>query len=161
MSETIGDWAKRGKIPMGRSFIEDIVSYFPFLPPPKNVVMLDGVIDVEGRRTAVGAYPVLSNYVMLTPLSNEKTFIHEWLHQGLGVGERIAYPLSERMYARYMSGLAMPRLRQVSYEESPLKVPPEQFVRMLGLDFETIELPPEIRHYRLIGEPTRRLQLLG
>jgi|YelNatPaOPRAMG01_1025707.scaffolds.fasta_scaffold80212_2 hypothetical protein len=155
MSEALEDYMERGG-PLTIERVEHVINSFAILPPPQNIVVLDGVIDV-GKRIAIGAYPMLANYIILTPLSNEKTVLHEWIHYGLGLGEAVAYPLSERLYERYRRGLTIPRLRPVKYKQAS-EYSPQQLLSMLGLDTSYITIPPEIKHYRLISAPITRLQ---
>lgn len=144
---------------MTKEEIERIVSFFPLLPPPKNIIVLDGVIDVDHHRIALGAYPNLSNYIVLTSLSNETTFIHEWLHYSLGVGELLAYTLSERMARWYQRAKGFSP-RTVQYQENTLQNDEAaKFISLLGLEPLTA-IPPEIKHYKLVSSPIRRLQLL-
>ena len=159
MSEMIQSYIERGGQPLTIERVEHIINSFAILPPPQNIIMLDGVIDVESKRMAVGAYPIMANYIILTPLSNEKTVIHEWIHYALKLGERLTYPLSERLYERYMKGLTIPRIIPVKYEQAQT-YSPHELMAMIGIEAEYITIPPEIRHYKLIASPIRRLQLI-
>jgi len=157
MSEALEDYIKRGG-PLTIERVEHVINSFAILPPPKNVILLDGVIEVGRRKYAIGAYPMLANYIILTPLSNEKTVLHEWIHYGLGLGEIAAYTLSERLYERYMRGLTVPRIKPVKYEETR-EYAPEQLLQLLGLEADVPTIP-DIKHYRLVYPPTLRLRTL-
>lgn len=154
----VKDYVKRGG-PLTIEQIEHIINSLAILPPPQHIIMLDGIIDVERKRIAVGAYPMWANYIILTPLSNEKTVIHECLHHGLKIGERLAYPLSERLYERYIKGLTIPRLVPIKYQIDN-SYSSHELMSMIGLEAEYITIPPEIKHYRLVASPIRRLQLI-
>lgn len=154
-------WEQRGRRPLTVEEVQEVFNRVPFLPVPQELVILDGVVQTGPRRMAVGATPVADrNRMILTPLSNEDTVIHESIH-GMGLGEVAAYGMTPMLTARsrfnmgirrrdvkFQSGGTMPgselqeRFRLVSPE---LLNEIQVFYRMQ----QTRSLPSEIKIYRL------------
>ena len=141
MSSKVAEYYRRGRRALSEREIADVLSRLPrVLRMPKYVYVLDGVIEVNG--VAVGAYRVGRNYLILTPLSDQETVVHETLHVN-GLGELLTYALSPRLYRFIMS---LPARRKVMLVEEEVT---DEDIARLGVA-PTDLLPPGIRKYRII-----------
>ncbi|MEM1944156.1 MAG: hypothetical protein QXE50_05845 [Nitrososphaerota archaeon] len=136
--------------------IEDAYSRTIIGSPPKELVILDGVVDVErrGRRKGLAIAMLKRDIAVFTPLSRVDSIFHEMLHKGfigLGIltGENIA-DLGGKILAIKYSLWPGFRKRVVKYQECNCKSH-EEILEELGLEpmFEGV---PVIRHYRLVEE---------
>jgi len=139
----IAEYYQRG----GPLTIEEITQVFvahPWLTPPKNVLVLDGDVRTT-KGTAVGLTPPGESTIILTPISNKETVLHEWLHESLGVGEIGARLLTPILMRKPNLGLMQ---KQVAYDIcSECTTHPYLFERY-GLEPEFAGYP-QIRHYKL------------
>jgi hypothetical protein len=124
--------------------IEQVYATHPWLPRPKHIIMLDGDVQIPGA-TAVGLTPSGESVMILTPLSDEDTVIHESIHL-LGLGELAAYTLSPILSRKKFALLK----RSTVYSE---RLDQDQVIPFLaehyGLRPESMYPPPNIRHWVL------------
>lgn len=86
MSQKLEDYYARGQRALSVEEVSQVVSKHPFLRPPDHVFLLNGVIDAP-HGTAIGYTPHGESVIVLTPLSNQETVLHELIHQSTGLGE--------------------------------------------------------------------------
>lgn len=121
------------------------------LDPPKDIFMLDGVIDVPPF-TAIGATPGKRDLVVLTPLSDEKTLIHESIHMSTGLGEVATRIMTNIVNLRAM---LLPRTREVRYFQCT-GCGEDVLLQRLGLRPRDPSHKPQVVHYVLSPTPEER-----
>ena len=160
-------WLARGRRPLSAEEIRAALERTPrFIPLPREIIVLDGVLEVDGR-IAVGATPMKkeTGVLILTPLSDEETISHEMIHM-LGLGEFAAYTLSPILFERMKRGI-IPRLFPRRVELQPMAPPSEaelfsrftivpevlEELRYCWQCLQTgyqMKLPPELKRYRVL-----------
>ncbi len=85
-SAKVQEYYARGQKPLSVQQVQSTIAKHPLLRPPDHVFILNGVIDVP-HGTAVGYTPYGEKVIVLTPLSNEETVLHEMIHESTGLGE--------------------------------------------------------------------------
>lgn len=116
------------------------------LDPPEHIYMLDGIIEVPPfKAIAIGATPGKRDFVLFTPLSDERTFFHESIHASLGVGE-----IGARAMARVveMRARLLPKSREVRYSLCT-GCREENILLRIGLRPKDPAHTPNIVHYVL------------
>lgn len=112
----IKDYYDRGGRPLTIEEIERVYAEHPWLQVPKDIYVLDGDVrilhDGQYEGTVVGVTPTGEPLIILTPISNDETVIHETLHT-YGLQETPTRFLAQ-IIARKRFAL-MPR--QVKYDE--------------------------------------------
>jgi hypothetical protein len=93
----VEDYYARGGRALSMDEITQVINNHPWIPAPHDILVLDGDV-VTDRGTAVGLNPSGERLIMLTPVSNGETVLHEDLHQGWGVGE-----LGARVFSKILS----------------------------------------------------------
>ncbi len=86
MSQKVENYELRGRRALSIEEVSETISKHPFLRPPQHVFILNGVIDVP-HGTAVGYTPRGEKVIVLTPLSDQETVLHEMVHESTGLGE--------------------------------------------------------------------------
>jgi len=135
--------------------IEDALSRTILGRVPKEVFILDGIIDVptrRGVRYAIAMMRTDENFAVFTPLSRLDSIFHEALHGGLfGFGILNLEPLSEiggRILAmKYQLFPGLPK-RIVRYQECSC-ASHDEILRRLKLQ-PAFQGVPQIRHYILM-----------
>jgi hypothetical protein len=148
--EKVSDYYSRGERSLSLQEITDVVRNHPWIPAPHDILMLDGDV-VTNRGTAVGLNPSGESLIMLTPVSNGETVLHEDLHQGLGVGE-----LGARVFSKILSRKNFALFpRNVHYEVcSRCQEHPDLIQKQLASYGLTPGFPgyPDIKHYILVED---------
>jgi len=131
--------------------IEDALSRTLIGKPPKEVVIIDGVIDVaKGDRIATAIAMIRDGTAVFTPFSRIDSIYHEMLHQGilgLGIlrGERLADIGGKLLALKYQLFPGIKK-REVRYQESGAG---EEILAKLRLE-PAFEGRPVVRHYVLV-----------
>jgi hypothetical protein len=131
--------------------VEDALSRTIIGRPPKEVIIIDGVIDVnKGDRIATAIAMIRDGAAVFTPFSRTDSIFHETLHQGilgLGVlrGETIADVGGKLLALKYRLFPGMKK-REVKYQETGAG---EEILSRVGL-MPAFEGRPIVRHYVLI-----------
>lgn len=146
MSSKIANYYARGERPLTKEEIEEVYASHPWLPRPKHIIMLDGDVKVpEG--TAIGLTPAGESVMILTPLSDQETILHESIHL-LGLGEVAAYTLGP-LLSRKRFSLIRRRPKYVERDDT------QEMLHFLaahyGLRPETMYPEPKLRHWVLEG----------
>ena len=136
--------------------IEDALSRTVLGKPPKEVFILDGVVDVEkaGRRvgTAIAFMKRDEDYAVFTPLSRLDSIYHETFHGGLfGFGVLGREPFADiagRVMALKYQMIPGRRKRNVRYMPCNC-MSHEEILQKLRLE-PLFTGRPQIRHYRLV-----------
>lgn len=135
--------------------VEDALSRTFVGRPPKDVFILDGVVDVEkgGRKaTAIAFMKHGEDYVVFTPLSRLDSIYHEVLHKGLfGFGILGMEPIADiggKLMARKYQLFPGFRKRNVRYMLCDCMTH-EEILQKLKLQ-PLFSGTPQIRHYRLV-----------
>ncbi|MEM2233718.1 MAG: hypothetical protein QXP81_09305 [Nitrososphaerota archaeon] len=136
--------------------VEDALSRTVLVRPPREIVVIDGVIDVErrGRKKGTAIAMIKKDVAVFTPMSRLDSIFHEALHQGIlgfGIlGGEVIADLGGKVLAIKYSLFPGFRKRVVRYQECGCKSH-EQILAELGLE-PMFEGKPVIRHYRLVEE---------
>jgi len=143
----VSDYYARGSRPLSLEEITEVANMHPWIPAPHDILMLDG--DVVTRSgTAVGLNPAGERLIMLTPVSNGETVLHEDLHQGWGVGE-----LGARVFSKILSRKNFALFpRNVHYEQcTGCASHPDLIQKQLAAYGLRPDFPgyPNIKHYVL------------
>lgn len=162
MTDKLGNWEKRGRRSLTIEEIQGVFDRLPLIPVPREILMLDGVIDLEPGLVAVGATPVRQPVMILTPLSDEETVVHEATHE-IGFGEIGARALSPVLDFRRRFNMGLMR-RQIQFKPAG-PVSDDELKDRLRLISPLIMqeckmcyqmpgarrgVPPDIKHYRLM-----------
>jgi len=138
----VGDYYARGDRAMS---IEEVLRVFqthPWIPIPKQLIILDGDVVTKGG-TAVGLKPQRESLMILTPISNSETVLHEAVH-GWGFGELATQVITKGLNLKKFSLFK----RNVGFTAQPDKAVAMQVLKQYG-----VESPdgtyPNIRHYYL------------
>jgi hypothetical protein len=142
LSEKVRDYYQRGGQAMSLQEITEVLETHPWLPRPKQIIVLDGDVQTKDG-TAIGLTPPGESVIILTPISNQETLIHELVHK-LGFGEMVTYPLSQ-LIAR--KNFALFR-RPVTYQQTSDISMAMEILQQHGIA-PAFEGYPEIRHYVL------------
>jgi hypothetical protein len=146
MSGKVENYYRRGQRALTIEEVQRVFAEHPFLPRPKHIIILDGdVVTNEG--TAVGLTPSGESVMILTPLSDEDTVVHEAIHQ-FGFGEfmtQLLAPIIERRRARIVQRIPQ---YQICNSCNTHKILFEKY----GIVPERIYPPPNIRHYILLNQ---------
>jgi len=133
--------------------IEDALSRTIIGRPPKEVVIIDGVIDVnKGDRIATAIAMIRDGTAVFTPLSRIDSIYHEMLHQGvlgLGIlrGEALA-DIGGRILALKYQLFPGLKKREVKYQETGSG---EEILSRIRLE-PAFEGKPVVRHYVLVED---------
>jgi len=125
--------------------IEDTYSRMR-LRPPSEIVMLDGIIDMDG--VAIGATKLLNeDAIIITPLSTKSTLVHEVVHKRLKFGEILTPRVANFILSRLDS---RPKIREVKYQEDPMsREEADEILRRFGLALAD-EGVPKLKRYVLV-----------
>ena len=134
--------------------VEKALSHTIFGIPPKDVFLLDGIIDVEKEGSIKVAIAMQRDgSSVFTPMSRIDSIFHETIHHagllGFGIirGE-LAADLGGRLLALKYQLFPGIKKRDVKYQEVSVESA-EPILRQLGLE-PMFEGMPVIRHYRLV-----------
>ncbi|MCS7118288.1 MAG: hypothetical protein NZ957_05845 [Thaumarchaeota archaeon] len=135
--------------------IEDALSKTLIGKPPKEIFILDGVINVpteEGVKYAIAMAKPHESVAVFTPLSRIDSIYHEMLHQGLfGMGllkgEMIADLGGKLLAFKYQ--LPGVKKREVKYELCINCSSHEEILDRLGIK-PLFKGEPVIKHYLLV-----------
>jgi hypothetical protein len=129
--------------------VEEVLSK-TWLSPPKNVIFLDGIIDVpvDGIAYAIGAQKFGEDLIVLTPLSTRETVLHETIHKtskGI-IGEFLTSILGKILIRKQ---ILSPVKKEVKYIKCQGCEYCRTILERLRLQPAFVGLP-NIRHYRLV-----------
>ncbi|MEM3800147.1 MAG: hypothetical protein QXH56_08655 [Thermoprotei archaeon] len=142
----VAAYYKRGGRPLTIEEIEHKLALHPFLPPPQHVIILDGDVRVA-QRVAVGMTPAKQRVVVLTPIADDETVLHETLHSN-GLKELGAQIMSRILTIREKLVLFP---RRVRYEECGGCTTHITLLKQYGLQPEDgVWNYPKIKHYYLV-----------
>jgi len=144
MTDKIADYYARGERPLTREEVEEIYAAHPWLPRPKHIIMLDGDVKIPGG-TAVGLTPAGESVMILTPLSDQETILHESIHL-FGLGEVAAYTLGPLLYRKRFSLI---RRKPEYVERNDTREVMQFLAERYGLHPETMYPEPKLRHWVL------------
>jgi len=134
MAEKVANYYRRGGRPLSIEEIQQVLNEHPWIPAPKEVVILDGDVRTE-KGVAVGLTPRGERLVILTPISDQETVLHELVHEGFGLGE-----LPTQIVTRVLSMKPTLFPRNVKYRQC---LECESHPEMIGKALEKLGIRPE------------------
>lgn len=153
VTDKIANYYARGERPLTIEDIERVYETHPWLPRPQHIVMLDGDVLLPEGATAVGLTPAGESVMILTPLADEETVIHESIHLA-GFGELAAYTLGPLLARKRFS---LFRRRPVYSERGDSHQVMRYLAERYGLRPESMYPPPRLRHWVLTYRGSERL----
>lgn len=145
MADKLANYYARGERPLTMEEVEKVYEVHPWLPRPQHIVMLDGDVLLPEGSTAIGLTPAGESVMILTPLSDEETVIHESIHLA-GFGEPMAYTLGPLLARKRFS---LFKRKPVYSERDDTQEVRTFLAERYGLRPESMYPPPQLRHWVL------------